>query len=119
MVSICSEAHAWRQGEEGKGREAHPIAPVIEFLAPPLPLARVAQVCSMHAMLIKESLCGCLVVLLWLTCTSAHLLPEQGIYVLRERLEHGKVLPGTWAHGMCEEDTKGGEAEAALAMLGG
>ena len=118
MVSFCSKAHVWRQGAR-RGREAHPITPVIEFLAPPLPLARAAQVCGAHATLIKESLRGCPVVLLRLARASALLLPERGIYLLRECLERGEMSPGTRAHGMREEDTEGGETEAALAVLGG
>jgi hypothetical protein len=107
------------RGEEGKRREAHPIAPIIEYLTPPLPLTYVAQVCSTYTMLIKESLCRCPVILLWLMCASTCILPEQGIYVLCECLECGKVLPGTWAYRMHEGDTKRGEVEATLAVLGG
>jgi hypothetical protein len=70
-------------------------------------------------MLIKELLHGCPVVLLWLVCASTRTLPEQGIYVLCKCLECGKVSSGTWAHKMHEGDTKGGEVEAVLAVLGG
>jgi len=49
----------------------------------------------------------------------AHLLLKRGIYLVRERLECGDVFPGARAHRAREEDAEGGEAEAALALLGG
>ena len=38
---------------------------------------------------------------------------------MRERLECGDVSPGARAHRTREENAEGGEAEAALALLGG
>lgn len=38
---------------------------------------------------------------------------------MRERLECGDVYPGARAHRVRKENAEGGEAEAALALLGG
>ena len=49
---------------------------------------------------------------------SAPLLLERGIYLVCESLECGDVFPGARTHGACKEDAEGGEAKAALALLG-
>ena len=104
-----------RRGDE-KRREAHPIAPVIELFAPPVPLACAAQIRAAHTTLIEEPPRWCPVFLPQL----AHfLLPKRTVYSLGERFERGEVSPGTRAQGAREEDAKGGETEAALALLGG
>ncbi len=58
-----------------------------------------------------------------LSCCGSRVHPpsscQSKAYVLCDHLKHSKVLPGTRAHGMHGKDTKGGEAEAALAMLRG
>jgi len=46
-------------------------------------------------------------------------MPERGIYLLRKCLERSDVSPGTRTHRRREEDAEGGEAKAALALLGG
>jgi len=72
-----------------------------------------------YATLLKEPPCGLPVVLLRLTCASARLLLKRCIYLACECLECGDVSPGARAHGAREENAEGGEAEAALALLGG
>jgi len=104
-----------RQGDE-KGKEAHHTAHVIELLVPPVPLARAAQIRAAHTTLIEEPPRWRPV---FLPQLAQFLLPKRTVYPLRERLERGEVSPGTRAHGAREEDAKGGETEAALALLGG
>jgi hypothetical protein len=84
-----------------------------------MPLTRAAQVYAAYAALFKESPRGLPVVLLRLARASARLLLERGIYLVCKRLERGDVSPGARAHGAREENAEGGEAEAALALLGG
>lgn len=117
--AVSFSSHKARHAETKVTRKeggAHPIAPVVELLAPPVPLARAAQIRAAHTTLIEEPPRWRPVFLLQF---AQFLWPKRIVYSLRERFERGEVSPGTRAHGAREEDAKGGEAEAALALLGG
>ena len=81
----------------------------IKFLIPPMmPRASALQVCAMRCAQLKEPLCGRPDVALVLG----------GVELAHEGFERGDVAPGPRAHGTREQDAEGGEAEAALALLG-
>ena len=73
----------------------------------------------LYPALLEELPRGFPVVLLRLAHASARLLLKRGIYLARERLECGDVSPGARAYRVREENAEGGEAETALAVLGG
>ena len=73
----------------------------------------------LYPALFEELPCGFPIILLRLAHTLARLLLKGGIYLVRERLKCGDVSPGARADRTCEENAEGGEAEAALALLGG
>jgi len=100
-------------------RKTHTPTFTIELLAPPTPLTRTAKVRALYPTLLEKLPRGFPVFLLRLTRGSAHLLLKRGIYLVRERLERVDVSPRARAHGTREENAKGREAEAALALLGG
>jgi hypothetical protein len=84
-----------------------------------MPLTRTTQVRAAYAALLEEPPRRLPVVLLRLAHASRRLLLQQGIYQVCKRFERGNVSPGARAHGAHEENAKGGEAEAALALLRG
>jgi hypothetical protein len=99
--------------------ETHTLVLIIELLAPPTPFARAAQIRVLYPALLEEPPRGFPVVLLWLALESRRLLLKRGIYLVRERLECSNVPPGARAHRAREKNAEGGEAEAALTLLGG
>jgi hypothetical protein len=90
----------------------------VELLAPLVPLTCAAQVRAAHPALFEEPLRWCPVVALRVPHRSAWLLVKRAINIVCESLERGDMPPGTGAHRACQEDAEGGEAEAALAVLG-
>jgi hypothetical protein len=61
---VSSRPEGSRASGDRSQDKAHPIAPIVDFLAPPVPVACAAQVRVAHATVIEEPLRRCPVILL-------------------------------------------------------